>query len=189
MMTPYAPVETCATQRASFVSERRDLDAEVFAKFAAVSCELEAVAARFQYTLLFERIERKNAKLAGQMVVANAGESERGLAWTGAKANRAGSVGDPHQILQQLADIAIGEAKVAMTALIFDGEQTCIDELRKVSADRLFGDARDLRELGRRERLPADQRGQDVCASAIADQRRDARNVRAVFHGSMVTEP
>src|SRR5512132_2583342 len=155
MMAAYAPVETCATQRAPFARERPDIDAEVFAKFAAATRELEAVDARLQYTLFFERIERKDAKLTGQMVVANAGESQRRLARTGAKANRAGSVGNLHQIFEELADIAIGEAKVAMASLIFDGKQTRIDKLRQMSADRLFGDARDLCELCRRERLTA----------------------------------
>jgi NIPSNAP len=123
------------------------------------------------------------------MVVANAGESQRRLAWAGAKANRAGSIRDTHQIFEQVAYIAIGESKVAMTPLVFDSEQSRIDELGEMSTDRLFGDARNLRELGRRERLPADQRSQHVCASAISDQRRDPRDIRAVFHGSMIAEP
>ena len=156
MMASHAPIETCATQRAPFARQIADVDAELIAKFVAAPRELEAIAARSQYTLIFERIERKHTQLACQMVVANAGESQRGLAWAGAKANRAGSIRDTHQIFEQVAYIAIGESKVAMTPLIFDSEQSRIDEFAEMSADRLFGDARHLRELGRRQRLTAD---------------------------------
>src|SRR6266542_1743041 len=189
MMAPYAPVETWATQRAPFAREVADIDAELAKIFAAATRDFETIAPRFQYTLLLERVERKHAELTGQMVVADTRESQRRLARTGAKTNRAGSIGDPHQVFEQLADIAIGEAKVAMTSLVFDGEQARIDELGQVPADRLFGDARNLGELGRRARLAADQRGQDFCASAIADQCRDAHDVGSVFHDSMLAEP
>ena len=128
MMAPYAPVETCATQRAPFAREIADIDAELIAELVTASRKREAGAAGFQYTLLFERIEREHAKLAGQMVVADARESQRRLAWARAKANRAGSIRDAHQIFEQLADIAVGESKVAMTSLVFDREQSRIDE-------------------------------------------------------------
>src|SRR5207244_7044499 len=59
----------------------------------------------------------------------------------------------------------------------------------KMSADRLFGDPCNLRELGRRQGLATDQCGKDVCAGAIADQRGDADDVRAFFHRSMLAEP
>jgi hypothetical protein len=38
-----------------------------------------------------------------------------------------------------------------------------------VRADRLLGDACDLGELGRRERLARDQRGQDLGSRMVAD--------------------
>src|SRR5207247_1996754 len=94
-----------------------------------------------------------------------------------------------HQIFEHFADIAIGETKVAMSSLALDSEQSRIDELGKMCADRLFGDARNLGELGRRQRLAADKRGKHVCAGVISDQRRDAHDIRAVFHGSMLAEP
>src|SRR5438094_1316159 len=123
------------------------------------------------------------------MVVANARESQRRLARAGAKPDGTGTIGDTHQIFEQFADIAIGETKVAMSSLALDREQSRIDELGKMSADRLFGNARNVGELGCRQSLAADQRGKHVCAGMISDQRRDAHDVRAVFHGSMLAEP
>ena len=43
--------------------------------------------------------------------------------------------------------------------------------------------------LGRRERLTREERREDFRARAIADERRDAGDVRAVFHGSMIDVP
>jgi hypothetical protein len=63
MMASYAPIETCATQRAPFARQIADIDAELIAKFVAAPRELEAVTARSQYTLIFERIERKHTQL------------------------------------------------------------------------------------------------------------------------------
>src|SRR5437773_4506870 len=120
------------------------------------------------------------------MVVANARESQRRLARAGAKADGTGTIGDTHQIFEQFADIAIGETKVAMSCLALDREQSGIDEVGKMPADRLFGNARNVGELGCRQSLAADQRGKHVCAGMISDQRRDAHDVRAVFHGSML---
>jgi hypothetical protein len=47
----------------------------------------------------------------------------------------------------------------------------------------------DLGQLGRGERLAAEERGEDPGARAIADQLGDTDDVGAVLHGSMLDEP
>lgn len=123
------------------------------------------------------------------MVVANTRETQRRLPRTRANADRAGTIGDAHELFEQLSDVAIGKTKITMTPLPLDGEQTRVDQLRQMAADGLLGDARDVRELGRGQRLSAAQRRKRIRASVVADQRGDASDAGAVFHGSMLAEP
>jgi hypothetical protein len=83
----------------------------------------------------------------------------------------------------------IRQSVVTMTALAFDGEQLCAEQLGKMGADRLLGDVRHLRKLRGGERLIAEQRRQNIRARAIADERGNANDVRPVLHGSIVVEP
>ena len=72
---------------------------------------------------------------------------------------------------------------------LLDGDETRVDELREMRADRLLGHARHAGKLRRGERAIRHQRGEHFRPGVIADERGDADDVRAVFHGSIVDEP
>ena len=88
-----------------------------------------------------------------------------------------------------MRDIAIGEAKISMPPLAFDGDQPRGHELREMGADRLLGHAGQVGELRRGERSIRQESGKNFRSSVIADERGDADDVRAVFHSSMLSEP
>ena len=76
-----------------------------------------------------------------------------------------------------------------MPSLVFHGDQSRFEQLGEVSADRLFGHPGDTRELGGGQRLARGERRQDLRPGMVADQGRDADDVRTVLHGSILVEP
>ena len=56
-------------------------------------------------------------------------------------------------------------------------------------ADRLLGDAGDVGQLGRGQRLAGHQCREDLGARVVADQRGDADDAGTDLHGSMLAEP
>ena len=83
----------------------------------------------------------------------------------------------------------VGEAEVAVPTLALDGDEPGVEQLGQVAADRLLRDAGDGGELGRRQGAIGEQRGQHLGTCMVADQRGDADDVGAFFHGSMLAEP
>jgi hypothetical protein len=80
-----------------------------------------------------------------------------------------------------------------VAALRGDGHELRLDQAGEVRAHGLLGDARDPGELRGGERLAAEEGREDVGTRPVANERRDADDVRTVFHflthGSMLGEP
>ena len=76
-----------------------------------------------------------------------------------------------------------------MPALAFHGQQTGVEQLGQVGADGLLGHARHVGQLGGRERAVGHQGREDFGTRAVADERGNARDVGAVFHGLILDEP
>jgi hypothetical protein len=189
MRAAHAPVEAGAAQRTPALLQRLEVDAESGAEAVAGRRELRPAVDRAQQLSLIETLVHQDAEFSGQVVVAHARLAQRRLARARADAHGARPIRDTHQALEQMRDVRVREPEVAMPALALDGDQPRSDELRKVTADRLLGDTRDVDELRRGQRLAGHQRGEDFRARMIADQRGDADDAGSVFHGSLLTEP
>ena len=85
--------------------------------------------------------------------------------------------------------IAIGQPEVAVTALVLDGQQAGIEQLGQVGTDGLLGHACHRRQFGGRECAVGHQGREDFGARAVANERGNARDVGAIFHGSILGEP
>lgn len=70
-------------------------------------------------------------------------------AWAAAQAHRTTAKGHTHQVFQQLRHIRVGQAKVAVSPLRFDGNQAGIEHL---FADYRLRVAEVRRDYGLRER-------------------------------------
>ena len=106
------------------------------------------------------------------------------VARTGLEPQRPGAIGDAEEAFQQLRDVVVGEPEVAMAPLLLHGDELRIHEPGEVHARRLLGHVGHARKLRSRERLAAQERGEDLGARAIADERRDDGDVGTVFHAS-----
>ena len=189
MMAPHAPVEARTAQWPSLPCERIDVDAELAAEALAVRCQFERCAAGAQPAPSVETVEHQHTEIACEMVVTDPRLAQSGLARARANPHGAGAVRDTHQAFQEIRDVAIGEPEVAVPPLVLDGKQLRVDQLREMRAHRLLGDAGEAGELGRSQRFAPHQRGEDLGARVIADQRSDADDARPVFHGSILVEP
>src|SRR5271155_1026586 len=76
-----------------------------------------------------------------------------------------------------------------MAPLLIHSDQEGIQQLRQMRAHRLFGHAGDGSQLRRRQCAIGHQRGEYVRPRAVAQQRGNLRDIRPVFHGSMLDEP
>src|SRR6185312_21871 len=112
----------------------------------------------------------------------DAGLAQVGIARARAKAQRPGAIGDAEEAFQELRDVLVGEPEVAMPSLLLHGDELRAGKAREVRARGLLGDIGHARGLGGGERLAAQERGEDLGARAIADQRGDAGNVGAILH-------
>src|SRR5262249_40023772 len=100
----------------------------------------------------------------------------------------AGSIRDAEKALEKLRHVVVREAEVSMPPLPLDRDELGVDEPRKVSAHGLLGDVGDATQLGGGPRLPAQERGEDLRARAVADERGDAGDVGAVLHAAMLVQ-
>ena len=188
MMATHAPVEAGTAQRAPLALEAVDVDAERGEKRMTDRGQHHFAVTLAQRAAEDESVVDLHAGLAGQVVVADARASQRRLARPGPDARRTAPRRDVHQALEGVRDLMAGEPEIAMAALLLDGEELGIDELREMGADGLRRDARLLGELGRGERLAGEERGQRLRPRGIADQRGDAGNAGSVEHASMLAE-
>ena len=122
------------------------------------------------------------------MVVADPRAAQRRILRPGAHAHVAGARGQAREALQHAGDVGIGEAVVAVAALLFRLDQAAGLELGEMRTRGLRRDAGLLRQLARGQRAAAHQRGQHVGARGIADQRGDHGDVGTCFHASMIAE-
>src|SRR5262252_9381246 len=76
-----------------------------------------------------------------------------------------------------------------MAALRFHRHQARFQQLGEVRAGRLLGHVGGSGKLGRSERLAAHEHAQHFGARRFADETRDAGDVGAVSHSSMLNEP
>ncbi len=169
--------------------ERIGVDAHCGEESPATRGQPQAVAAGAEQPPLLQSVENEHAELARQVVVADACLAQRRLARTRANARRAGPVGDAHETLEQVRDVAAAQPEVTVPALALHGHEPRVQQLGEMAAHRLLGDARHARKLGRGQGFAGSERGQDFRARVIADQRRDADDAGAVLHGSIVAEP
>ena len=189
VVTAHTPIQTGATQRATSAHQRFNVDPDPGKESLSAAGELQPIAAGSQQVPLLEAVEDEHTQFAGKVVVAHSGLSKRRLSRTRAKTHRAGSIGHTHEALEKLCDVAIVETKISVPSLVFHGDQSRFEQLGEVSADRLFGHPGDTRELGGGQCLARGERRQDFRPGVVAYQGRDADDVRAVFHGSILVEP
>ena len=189
MMAALAPIQTGMAKLAPLQGQRGRVDPQLPQQAVAGGGENQAVARRRERAPGQQALVDRHAQFAGEVVVAHARLAQRRFARTQPVPQRTGPESDAHQGLEQLGDIAVGQPEIAVPSLALDGEESRIQQFGEVGADRLLGHAGDGGELGRRQRPIGHQRGKHFGARMIADQSRDADDVRAVFHGSMLNEP
>ncbi|MEY9273749.1 hypothetical protein ABIE90_003646 [Bradyrhizobium diazoefficiens] len=122
-------------------------------------------------------VEHLHAEIAGEMIVADARAPQRRILRSRAHAHVAGASGEARKPFEHAGNVVVGEAVVAMPALLLRLDQPAGLELRKVRARRLRRDAGLLRELARGQRASVHQRREHVGAGGVADQRSDHGDV------------
>jgi hypothetical protein len=122
-------------------------------------------------------VEHLHAEIAGEMVVADAGTAQRRLFRPRSHPHVTGARGKAGEPLEHIGDIGIGQAVVAVAALLLRLDQTAGLKLREMRARGLRRDAGLLRQLACGERLAGQQRGQHVGTGGVADQRGDHGDV------------
>lgn len=88
-----------------------------------------------------------------------------------------------------MRNIVIGEPVVAVPSLRIDGDESRFRQFRKMCAHGLLGHAGNVGKLCRGQGLSCHQCRQGFCTRVVADERCNADDVWAVFHGSMLDEP
>ena len=76
-----------------------------------------------------------------------------------------------------------------MPALLFDGEQADVHELRQVRADGRFGNSNQVSQFAGGEGPVCHQNGQNLGPRMVADGSRYSYDIWSFPHGSMLNEP
>ena len=131
----------------------------------ALRGQLDVVLALPQQPLLLHAVEHLHAEIAGKMIVADPRAAQRRILRAGAHAQVTGAGGKALKALQHAGDIGVGEAIVAVAALLFLLDQAAGLELRQMRAGGLRRDA----GLLRKQRLVR-QNKQDIELSAEGER-------------------
>ena len=82
-----------------------------------------------QHAVPQKRFIEQNTHFAGQVIVTTPRSSKGRIAGTRDQPHGAGAKGHPHQRFEQPRDVLIGQAKIAMPALLIDFDQRSIEQL------------------------------------------------------------
>jgi hypothetical protein len=170
MMSPLGPVKAQPKQR-SRARRRRCPEFVASTPFQSGRRERRSLNAEGEPSLRRHPIENGDAKPAGKMIVAKAGPTERGIVMLEPGA----PIGPIGETFDHLGDLARGKAEEAMTALIFNLQQSAFYEPGQVRARRLRRRAGQKRQFARRPAAAIRQFEQDRGAHGIADQGTDHR--------------
>src|ERR1700733_830375 len=131
MMAPLAPVEAGLALGATRMRQalRRYLQG-LGQETLALRGQLDVVLALPQQLLFFHAVEHLHAEIAGEMIIADPRAAQRRILRPGAHAQVTGARGKTLKALEHAGDIRVGEAKVAMAALLFLLDQAAGLELR-----------------------------------------------------------
>src|SRR3984885_6591909 len=189
MMAPLAPVEAGLALGTTRMGEalRRYLQG-LGQETLTLRGQLDVVLALSQQLLFFHAVEHLHAEIASEMIIADPRAAQRRILRPGAHAQMAGTRGKPLKALQHTGDIGVGEAKVAVAALLFLLDQVTCLQFRQMRAGGLRRDAGLVRELACSQRAAGHQRRQHIGAGGIADQCCDHGDIGACFHSSTITE-
>jgi hypothetical protein len=133
MMTPFAPVEAGLAQRPARMGERLRVDLQrVGHEARALGGQLDVVLLLTNQLLPLHAVEHLHAEIAGEMIVADPGAAQRRILRSGAHAHVAGARGQAREALEHPGDIGIGEAIVAVAALLLLLDQPAGFQFRKM---------------------------------------------------------
>ena len=130
------------------LSQAIEVDSSFSKEMLAGLCKDKSVAFATHVAMLLETVKRKYTQLACKVVVAHTCFPQRRLAGARSNADGAGPIRDAHQAFEQMRHVAIGESKVSMPSLVFHDNQSCVQQLRQVRADRLLCQVGDAGQLG-----------------------------------------
>src|ERR1700738_3321963 len=122
------------------------------------------------------------------MILADPRAPQRRILRPGAHPHMAGARRKAREAFEHAGDIGIGEAIVAVAALLFLLDQAAGLQFAQMRTRGLRGDAGLVRQLARGQRAAGHQRRQHVGAGGIADQCCDHGDIGTCFHSSMLTE-
>jgi len=189
MMAPLAPVEAGLAYRAARMGEHVGIDLKRPGHEALALCgQFDVVLVLAHELLPLHAVEHLHAEIACQMVVANPRAAQRRVLRSSADAHVTGAGGEPRKALEHPGDVGIGEAIVAVTALLFLLDQPATLELSEMGTCGLRRDAGLMGEFGCGQGAACHQRGEHVGAGGIADQRGDHGDIGTCFHTSMIAE-
>ena len=137
MMAPLAPVEAGLAHRAARMGEHAGVDLQGFGHEAfALGGELDRLLVLPYQLLPLHAVEHLHAEIAGEMVVADPRAAQRRILRPGAHAHVAGARGKAGKPLQHAGDVGIGEAIVAVAALLLLLDQAAGLEFAKDANSR-----------------------------------------------------
>ena len=186
MGAPLAPVQARAAERCPVAAQRIQINAKALCKRPSIRCQADVVSIFAQKSTRQQAGIGLHTPLTGQMVVADPRVAQRGILWPCACAQLPGR--QPHQPFQCGGNIAAGQRKILVPPLFADLHQIAVLQLSQMPAGGLGGHPGLCRQFARSQRLAVHQRHQHVGPRRITDQRGHARDIRAFFHTSMLTE-
>ena len=131
MMTALAPVEAGLAHRPARMGQHVGVDLQRLGHEAlAAGGEFDRLTGLPHQPLLFHAVEHLDAEVAGQMIVANPRPPQRRILRPGAHAHVTGARGKPRKALQHAGDIGVGQAIIAVAALLFLLDQAAGLQLR-----------------------------------------------------------
>ena len=155
MMTPFAPVEAGLADRPARMRQHVGIDLERACHEAlALTCELDTRLALPYQLLLLHAVEHLHAEIAGEVVVANPRAPQRRIFRSRPHPHVAGAGRKPRKTFEHAGDIGVGEAIIAVTALLFLLDQTAGFQFGQMRTRGLRRDAGLMRKLGRGQRVP-----------------------------------
>lgn len=188
MRTPLTPVEAAPGKGTPLSPQSFDLDTESAQRTYTLGADVEIFLAFDDVTQFDESLDNRDRDLTGQMVVTGPGIAHGLIAWPRGPMARRPGLGNHRKSFNGVGDLRTAEPVITMPPLPLDNNHIGGLELGKVPAGGLWRDARDMCQLGRRERPTVHQCGEYAGARRITDQGRSFGDIGTFNHTTTITE-
>ncbi len=189
MKAPFAPIETLTAQWRAFSGQGVELDPKIAYKAGTGSREENILAFYAQEAPRDHAVKKARRHFTREVIITDAGLSQRHVLRTGPDAQVPGVRCDPHERLQSMRDFVPCQSEIFVPPLFTRTYQRSLLEFSKVETCCLKRHACFVRQFTGCQCSVSYQSCQHVCPCRIANQTGNESNVRSLFHTSMLVEP